>query len=112
MPEILRKKHSEHYQRRYIKVQHTTLTHVSLSLIHISAATSRSEIILSYPGFYAIFVYRIAHELYKRNVPFVPRMMTEYAHGKTGIDINPGAEIGEYFFIDHGTGIVLSLIHI
>ena len=71
------------------------------------AATSKSEIILSYPGFYAIFVYRIAHELYKRNVPFVPRMMTEYAHGKTGIDINPGADIGEYFFIDHGTGIVI-----
>ena len=71
------------------------------------AAMSKSEIVLSYPGFYAIFVYRIAHELYKRKVPFVPRMMTEYAHGKTGIDINPGAEIGEYFFIDHGTGIVI-----
>lgn len=71
------------------------------------AASSKSEIVLSYPGFYAIFVYRIAHELYKRKVPFVPRMMTEYAHGKTGIDINPGAEIGEYFFIDHGTGIVI-----
>ena len=71
------------------------------------AAMSKSEIVLSYPGFYAIFVYRIAHELYKRKVPFVPRIMTEYAHGKTGIDINPGAEIGEYFFIDHGTGIVI-----
>lgn len=71
------------------------------------AAMSKSEIVLSYPGFYAIFVYRIAHELYKRKVPFIPRMMTEYAHGKTGIDINPGAEIGEYFFIDHGTGIVI-----
>ena len=71
------------------------------------AAMSKSEIVLSYPGFYAIFVYRIAHELYKRKVPFVPRIMTEYAHGKTGTDINPGAEIGEYFFIDHGTGIVI-----
>ena len=71
------------------------------------AATSKAEIILSYPGFYAIFVYRFAHELYKRNVPFIPRMMTEHAHSKTGIDINPGAEIGEYFFIDHGTGIVI-----
>lgn len=71
------------------------------------AAMSKSEIILSYPGFYAIFVYRIAHELYKRKVPFVPRIMTEHAHSKTGIDINPGAEIGEYFFIDHGTGIVI-----
>jgi len=71
------------------------------------AAMSKSEIILSYPGFYAIFVYRVAHELYKRKVPFVPRIMTEHAHSKTGIDINPGAEIGEYFFIDHGTGIVI-----
>lgn len=71
------------------------------------AAMSKAEIVLSYPGFYAIFVYRIAHELYKRKVPFVPRIMTEYAHNKTGIDINPGAEIGEYFFIDHGTGIVI-----
>lgn len=71
------------------------------------AAMSKSEIILSYPGFYAIFVYRVAHELYKRKVPFVPRIMTEHAHSKTGIDINPGAQIGEYFFIDHGTGIVI-----
>lgn len=71
------------------------------------AAQSREEIIFSYPGFFAIFVYRIAHLLYLAKVPFVPRMMTEYAHGKTGIDINPGATIGEYFFIDHGTGIVI-----
>ena len=71
------------------------------------AAQSREEIIFSYPGFFAIFVYRIAHVLYLAKIPFVPRMMTEYAHGKTGIDINPGATIGEYFFIDHGTGIVI-----
>lgn len=71
------------------------------------AANSKEEVIISYPGIYAIFVYRIAHELYKLNVPFIPRIMTEHAHGKTGIDINPGAEIGEYFFIDHGTGIVI-----
>lgn len=71
------------------------------------AAGSKEEIIFSYPGFYAIFVYRIANVLYKFGVPFVPRIMTEYAHGKTGIDINPGATIGEYFFIDHGTGIVI-----
>ena len=71
------------------------------------AANSKEEIIFSYPGFYAIFVYRIANVLYKMDVPFVPRIMTEYAHGKTGIDINPGATIGEYFFIDHGTGIVI-----
>lgn len=71
------------------------------------AAQSKEEIIFSYPGLLAIFVYRIAHELYIRNVPFIPRIMTEWAHGKTGIDIHSGAEIGESFFIDHGTGIVI-----
>ena len=71
------------------------------------AAQSKEEIIFSYPGFFAIFVYRVANLLYKSGVPFVPRIMTEFAHGKTGIDINPGATIGEYFFIDHGTGIVI-----
>ncbi len=71
------------------------------------AAQSRAEIIVSYPGLLAIFVYRIAHILYKENVPLIPRIMTEYAHGKTGIDINSGAVIGEYFFIDHGTGVVI-----
>jgi len=71
------------------------------------AANSKEEIIFCYPGIFAIFVYRIAHELYELKVPFIPRIMTEYAHGETGIDINPGAKIGEYFFIDHGTGIVI-----
>ena len=71
------------------------------------AAKSRAEIIVSYPGLLAIFVYRIAHILYKESIPLIPRIMTEYAHGKTGIDINSGAEIGEYFFIDHGTGVVI-----
>ena len=71
------------------------------------AALSREAVIFSYPGFNAIFIYRIAHELYIRNVPFIPRVMTEYAHSRTGIDINPGATIGERFFIDHGTGVVI-----
>ena len=71
------------------------------------AANSREDIIFSYPGLFAIFVYRYAHVLYQMKVPFIPRIMTEYAHGETGIDINPGANIGEYFFIDHGTGIVI-----
>ena len=71
------------------------------------AAKSKEEIIFSYPGFFAILVYRIAHELYVKNVPLIPRIMTEYAHNLTGIDINPGATIGEYFFIDHGTGGVI-----
>ena len=71
------------------------------------AAQSKEEIIYSYPGFFAIWVYRIAHELYKLDVPLVPRIMTEYAHNRTGVDINAGAEIGEYFFIDHATGVVI-----
>ena len=71
------------------------------------AAKSFEEIILAYPGLYAITVYRIAHELYLEQVPVLPRLMTEYAHSKTGIDIHPGATIGKYFFIDHGTGIVV-----
>ena len=71
------------------------------------AATSPEEIILSYPGFYAISIYRIAHEFYLLKIPCLPRIMTEYAHGKTGIDIHAGATVGEYFFIDHGTGIVI-----
>ncbi len=71
------------------------------------AALSRESIILSYPGFYAVMVFRLAHELYTRNVPLLPRMMTEHAHSLTGIDINPGATIGEYFCMDHGTGIVI-----
>ena len=71
------------------------------------AAYSFDEIILSYPGLMAISVYRIAHVLWDLKVPLIPRIMTEYAHGKTGIDIHPGATIGRYFFIDHGTGIVI-----
>lgn len=71
------------------------------------AADSKDEIILSYPGLFAISVYRIAHELHLLNVPMIPRIMTEYAHSVTGIDIHPGADIGKYFFIDHGTGVVI-----
>jgi serine O-acetyltransferase len=71
------------------------------------AAYSLEEIVFAYPGLYAIMVNRIAHELYKLKVPLIPRVMTELAHSKTGIDIHPGATIGKYFFIDHGTGIVV-----
>lgn len=88
-------------------IQQLILKDVEAELEGDPAANSREEIIFSYPGIYAIFVYRIAHELYQLQVPFIPRIMTEHAHGKTGIDINPGATIGEYFFIDHGTGIVI-----
>ena len=83
------------------------LTDVDASFEGDPAAQSKEEIVFSYPGFNAIFVYRVAHLLYLDKVPFVPRMMTEYAHSLTGIDINPGATIGEYFFIDHGTGVVI-----
>ena len=71
------------------------------------AAKSNEEVILSYPGLEAILVYRIANFLFKNGVPIIPRIMTEHVHGKTGIDIHPGATIGESFFIDHGTGIVI-----
>ena len=71
------------------------------------AAESKDAVVITYPGLFAISVYRYAHELVLLDVPVLPRMMTEYAHSKTGIDINPGAVIGEYFFIDHGTGIVI-----
>ena len=71
------------------------------------AATSKSEIIYSYPGLFAITVYRLAHLLYEAGVPMIPRIMTEYAHSITGIDIHPGATVGKHFFIDHGTGIVI-----
>ena len=71
------------------------------------AAKSYDEIIFSYPGIRAITIYRIAHELYRLNIPLMPRIMTEYAHSHTGVDIHPGAQIGESFFIDHGTGVVI-----
>lgn len=71
------------------------------------AAKSRTEILRSYPGFYAISAYRIAHLLHRMGVKLIPRMITEYAHSKTGIDIHPGAKIGQYFCIDHGTGVVI-----
>ncbi|MCH5186419.1 MAG: serine acetyltransferase, partial [Oscillospiraceae bacterium] len=71
------------------------------------AADGTDEVIFSYPGLFAITVYRIAHELFLLGVPLIPRIMTEYAHSETGIDIHPGAKIGKYFFIDHGTGIVI-----
>lgn len=71
------------------------------------ASNSLEEIYLAYPGFYAVAIYRLAHELHLQQVPLAPRLMTEYAHGKTGVDINPGAKIGESFFIDHATGVVI-----
>ena len=71
------------------------------------AAKNTDEIILTYPAFKAITIFRVAHKLYEMNIPLIPRIMTEYAHRLTGIDIHPGATIGPYFFIDHGTGVVI-----
>ena len=71
------------------------------------AARCVDEVVITYPGLFAIFIHRIAHFLFTRDVPLIPRIMSEYAHNITGIDIHPGARIGEYFFIDHGTGVVI-----
>ena len=105
------KSKAEVYTTKFIEqipqVQELLMKDVEAQLAGDPAADSKEEVILSYPGLYAIFVYRYAHLLYQMNIPFLPRIMSEYAHGKTGIDINPGAVIGEYFFIDHGTGIVI-----
>lgn len=88
-------------------VQELLMKDVEATMAGDPAANSKDEVILAYPGLYTIFVYRYAHILYQLGVPMLPRIMSEYAHGQTGIDINPGARIGEYFFIDHGTGIVI-----
>ncbi len=71
------------------------------------AANSVEEVIIAYPGFFALAVHRIAHEFYKMGTPVIPRLFSEHAHSKVGIDINPGAQIGNSFYIDHGTGIVI-----
>jgi len=88
-------------------VRKTLATDVKAAYEGDPAAKSYDEIIFSYPGLFAIMVYRLANNLFKNGVPLLPRIMTEYAHNLTGIDIHPGAEIGESFVIDHGTGIVI-----
>ena len=88
-------------------IQELLLKDVQAAFNGDPAARSKEEIIFCYPGFFAVFVYRMAHELYLQKVPFIPRIMSEYAHDHSGVDINPGATIGEYFFIDHGTGVVI-----
>jgi len=88
-------------------IRKTLATDVAASYDGDPAAKSYDEIIFSYPGIFAVAVYRIAHRLFEFGVPLLPRIMTEYAHSVTGIDIHPGAEIGESFVIDHGTGVVI-----
>ena len=93
--------------KRLKVIREYILTDVQAAFDGDPAAYSSDEIIYSYPGLFAILINRIAHELFLLDVPIIPRMMTEYAHSETGIDIHPGASIGKYFFIDHGTGIVI-----
>lgn len=98
---------TEQFMRRLPRVREYLDTDVEAAFDGDPAAYSMDEIILCYPGLYAIMVSRIAHELFVLDVPLIPRIMTEYAHTITGVDIHPGATIGKYFFIDHGTGIVI-----
>lgn len=93
--------------RRLPKIREYVETDLQAAFDGDPAARCKEEIILAYPGIMAITINRIAHELYLLNVPLIPRLMTEYAHSKTGIDIHPGATLGKFFFIDHGTGIVV-----
>ena len=92
---------------RIPKIRDLVETSVQAEFDGDPAAFNKDEIIFCYPGMYAIMVFRLAHEFYDLGVPMLPRIMSEYAHSKTGIDIHPGATIGRYFFIDHGTGIVV-----
>lgn len=89
------------------RIRKVLATDVQASYEGDPAAKSFDEIIFSYPGIYAIAVYRVAHQLFNSGVPLLPRIMTEHAHSVTGIDIHPGAQIGESFVIDHGTGVVI-----
>ena len=95
------------FLKRLPKVREYLDTDLQAALDGDPAATCYDEIIFAYPGLHAISVNRLAHELFLLDVPIIPRIMTEYAHSATGIDIHPGATIGKYFFIDHGTGIVI-----
>lgn len=89
------------------KIQEYIMTDVQATYDGDPAAGDKEQIIFSYPGIFAVSIYRIAHELYKLSVPYIPRIMSEYAHNETGIDVHAGAQIGKYFFIDHGTGVVI-----
>lgn len=95
------------FMERIPQIRALAQTDVDAAFVGDPAATNADEIINCYPGLYAITVYRLAHVLYELNVPMIPRIMTEHAHNFTGIDIHPGATIGDHFFIDHGTGIVI-----
>ncbi len=101
------KESAEYFFRKFPEIYKTLEKDAEFALKNDPAATSVEEITFSYPGFYAIAIYRLAHELQLKKIPVIPRIWTELAHSKTGIDIHPGANIGSPFFIDHGTGIVI-----
>jgi len=105
------KRLAKDYTLKYLasipKLREDLRTDLEAHFVGDPAAFNHDQIIVSYPGFYAIGIYRMAHVLYLMNIPLLPRMMTEFAHRETGIDINPGAEIGQFFMIDHGTGVVI-----
>ena len=93
----------QRFRQSVITLQQMLLQPLTAILPH----TVRMKSFFAIPDFFAITVYRVAHELWKLKIPMIPRVLSEYAHGLTGIDIHPGATIGKYFFIDHGTGIVI-----
>ncbi|MFK7767769.1 MAG: serine O-acetyltransferase [Mariniblastus sp.] len=103
--------HSKELASKYIammpRIRESLLTDVKAAYVGDPACKNLDEVILCYPGLNAITVYRLAHELHLLKVPFLPRMMTEWVHGETGVDIHPGATISDHFFIDHGTGVVI-----
>ncbi len=97
----------DNFFKSFNEIKKIFLTDLNAAFKGDPSALDVKEIALSYPGLDAIFIHRIAHELYLLKIPYLPRIMSEYAHSKTGIDIHPGATIGNHFFIDHGTGVVI-----
>ena len=98
---------TEHFIQQLPKIRDLLTTDVRAAFDGDPACQNLEEVILCYPGFTAVTVFRLANQLHQLKVPFIPRMMTEWVHGETGVDIHPGATIGEHFFIDHGTGVVI-----
>ena len=98
---------TEHFIQQIPKIRDLLTTDLRAAFDGDPACQNLEEAILCYPGFTAVTVFRLAHQLHQLKVPFIPRMMTEWVHGETGVDIHPGATIGEHFFIDHGTGVVI-----
>lgn len=95
------------FEEKFPEIEQSLRTDIEAAYRNDPAAQSYDEIMLAYPSYEVMTVHRIAHELYKMDIPILPRVMAEFAHSKTGIDIHPGATIGNYFFIDHGTGVVI-----